>query len=94
MKVGSRPGNVSRAPLGQRRHELRVVADEGGVEALRLEELAHELVQQTRCGLRGGARHLERSALRESGDDDVKTIAAKLLFHVLFQHAHHTGTPS
>jgi hypothetical protein len=33
-------------PLGERRHDLRVVADEGRVDALVLQELANQLVQQ------------------------------------------------
>jgi hypothetical protein len=40
------------SPLGQRAHELRVVADEGWVDALLLQEFAHQLVQQARGRLR------------------------------------------
>mmetsp|Transcript_7271 Transcript_7271/g.14551 ORF Transcript_7271/g.14551 Transcript_7271/m.14551 type:complete len:441 (-) Transcript_7271:648-1970(-) len=38
--------------LGERRHDLGVVADEGGVDALGLEELAHQLVEHSRRRLR------------------------------------------
>ena len=57
-----------RAPLGERAHELRVVADERGVDALRLEELAHELVQQAARRLRRRALHaVLRAELDEAG---------------------------
>ena len=39
-------------PLGERAHDLRVVHDERRVHALRLDELADELVEQTRRGAR------------------------------------------
>jgi hypothetical protein len=41
--------------LGERRHDLGVLGDEGRVQALRLEELAHELVEQARRRARRGA---------------------------------------
>ena len=46
------------SPLCKRRHDLRVVADECGVEALGLEELAHQLVEQARRRVGRLALHL------------------------------------
>ncbi len=42
---------------------LGVVADESGVDAFHLKEVAHELVQHAGRGLRRGAQHLMLSQL-------------------------------
>lgn len=49
--------------FGERRHRLRVLDDEGGVQALRLEEAAHQLVDESDGGSGVGAVHLVLLAL-------------------------------
>ena len=65
-------------PLGERRHELRVVADEGGVDTALLQELAHELVQQPGWRVRRRAVQAVLLALRSGRVHDVTQHCAKL----------------
>mmetsp|Transcript_8923 Transcript_8923/g.24044 ORF Transcript_8923/g.24044 Transcript_8923/m.24044 type:complete len:656 (-) Transcript_8923:29-1996(-) len=71
-------------PLGQRRHDLRVVADEGGVDALRLEELAHKLVEQPRRGLRRRAVHVVLGA--EVHQKQPRLFRVKVLWKLDLEH--------
>jgi len=64
QRPGRRGRGARRAPLGQRRHEARVVADEGGVAALALQQLADQLVQQARGRARRRAVDAALRALR------------------------------
>ena len=70
------------ALLGQRRHEPRVVADERGVDALALQQLPDQLVQQARGGARRRALHAalralqaRRARVRRLHDDSNNVIA-------------------
>ncbi len=69
------------APLGERGHDLGLVDEEGGVPALALHILAHQLVQQPRCGLRRRALHLPLLALLMT-QSSFSAVCAHIVRHV------------
>ena len=83
-------------PLGERRHDLRVVDNEGGVHALHLKEMAHQLEEEENRGggvrgwvRRGGEIHTERERGHDQrvmeNEGGVYTLHLKEMAHLLRQ---------
>lgn len=78
-------------PLGEGRHDLRVIHDEGGGDALRLNELTDELIEETVSGLGRRALNVELSAklLEEDGGGLSSEIGGEGDLELLLKSGHH-----
>mmetsp|Transcript_12080 Transcript_12080/g.36647 ORF Transcript_12080/g.36647 Transcript_12080/m.36647 type:complete len:577 (+) Transcript_12080:163-1893(+) len=72
-----RESGCTAVPLGQWAHELRVIGDEGGVDALGLDYLADEAVQQTIGGV--GQLHLDLELLALLEQEEARLLALQVL---------------